>query len=80
MIGGATAPDWGTSRVHSFFALAGGRVRRRGLELVTRYLLPGFRRGNDSESRWGHPFSGSSKMGGACAGVKPSSDPAMPLA
>jgi len=26
----------GTSSVHSFFSLPGGRVRRRGLELVTR--------------------------------------------
>jgi hypothetical protein len=27
----------GTSVVHSFFSLLGGRVHRRGLELVTRY-------------------------------------------
>lgn len=32
-------------RMHSLFSLPGGRVRRRDLELVTRYLRPGFRRG-----------------------------------
>ena len=32
---------WRYLRVHSFFSLPGGRVRRRGLELVTRYLRPG---------------------------------------
>src|SRR6516225_183366 len=37
--------------VHSFFSLPGGRVRRRGLELLTRYLQPGFRRGNDRISQ-----------------------------
>ena len=42
---------WWYLRVHSFFSLPGGRVRRRGLELVTRYLQPGFRRGNDRISQ-----------------------------
>jgi hypothetical protein len=37
--------------VHSFFSLPDGRVRRRGLELVTRYLRPGLRRGNDRTSQ-----------------------------
>ena len=32
-------------RLHSLLSLPGGRVRRQGLELVTRYLQPGFRRG-----------------------------------
>jgi hypothetical protein len=32
--------------VHSFFSLLGGRVRRRGPELITRYLQPGVCRGN----------------------------------
>ena len=41
----------GTSRVHSFFSLPDGRVRRRGLELVTRYLRPGFRRGSERISQ-----------------------------
>ena len=35
----------GTSCVHSFGSLPGGRVRRRGLELVTRWLRPGCRGG-----------------------------------
>ncbi len=38
-------------RFHSFCSLPGGRVRRRGLELVTRYLRPGFQRGNDRTSQ-----------------------------
>jgi hypothetical protein len=42
---------WRYLRVHSFFSLPGGRVRRRGLQLVTRYLQPGFRRGNDRISQ-----------------------------
>src|SRR6516225_44595 len=42
---------WRYLRVHSFFSLPGGRVRRRGLELVTRYPQPGFRRGNDRISQ-----------------------------
>src|SRR5262249_8906201 len=41
----------GTSRVHSFFSLPGGRVHRRDLELLTRYLQPGFRRGSDRISQ-----------------------------
>jgi hypothetical protein len=38
---------WRYLRVHSFFSLPGGQVHRRGLELLARYLRPGFRRGND---------------------------------
>ena len=34
---------WRYLSVHSFFSLSGGRVRRRSLELVTRYLRPGCR-------------------------------------
>ena len=34
-------------RCHSLFSLPGGRVRRRGLELVSRYLLPGLCRGDE---------------------------------
>src|SRR5262249_54398982 len=41
----------GTSRVHSFCSLPGGRVRRRGRELVTRYLRPGSRGGDDRISQ-----------------------------
>ena len=33
-------------RLHSLFSLLGGRVRRRGLELMARYLRPGCCRGN----------------------------------
>jgi hypothetical protein len=32
---------WRYLSVHSFFSLPDGRVRRRDLELVTRYLRPG---------------------------------------
>jgi hypothetical protein len=42
---------WRYLRVHSFFSLPGGRVRRRGLELLTRYLQPGVHRGNDRISQ-----------------------------
>ena len=42
---------WRYLSVHSFFSLPGGRVRRRGLELVTRYLQPGSHRGNDRISQ-----------------------------
>ena len=38
-------------RLHSLFSLLGGRVRRQGLELVTRYLRPGCCRGNDRISQ-----------------------------
>ena len=38
-------------RLHSLGSLLGGRVRRRGLELVTRYLQPGFCRGSDRSSQ-----------------------------
>ena len=41
----------GTSVFHSLCSLLGGRVCRRGLELVTRYLRPGFQRGNDRTSQ-----------------------------
>ena len=42
-------------RIHSLVSLPGGRVRRQGLELVTRYLQPGFRRGANRvlPSSWG---------------------------
>ncbi len=42
-------------RLHSLFSLPGGRVRRQGLELVTRYLHPGIDRGDelDLPSSWG---------------------------
>ena len=42
---------WRYPRVHSFFSLLGGRVHRRGLELLSRYLQPGTRRGNDRISQ-----------------------------
>ena len=38
-------------RLHSLCSLLDGRVRRRGLELVTRYLRPGCCRGNDRISQ-----------------------------
>ncbi len=38
-------------RLHSLGSLLGGRVRRRGLELVTRYLQPGYCRGNGRSSQ-----------------------------
>jgi hypothetical protein len=41
----------GTSVLHSLCSLLGGRVCRQGLELVTRYLRPGFQRGNDRTSQ-----------------------------
>jgi hypothetical protein len=42
-------------RLHSLLSLPGGRVRRQGLELVTRYLRPGFCRGANRvlPSSWG---------------------------
>ena len=45
-------------RMHSLFSLPGGRVRRRGLELVTRYLQPGICRGANRvlPSSWGIPI------------------------
>ena len=45
-------------RFHSLCSLLDGRVRRRGLELVTRYLHPGICRGNelDLPSSWGTPI------------------------
>jgi hypothetical protein len=42
---------WRYRRVHSFFSLPGGRVRRRSLELLSRYLRPGIRSGNDRNSQ-----------------------------
>src|SRR6516162_5597890 len=42
---------WRYPRVHSFFSLPGGRVRRLGLELLTRYLQSGFCRENDRISQ-----------------------------
>ncbi len=41
----------GTSVFHSFFSLLDGRVRRQGLELITRYLQPGSHRGIDRISQ-----------------------------
>jgi len=38
-------------RVHSLLSLPDGQVRRRGLELVTRYLRPGCCRGDDRISQ-----------------------------
>ena len=45
-------------RMHSLLSLPGGRVRRQGLELVTRYLQPGIRRGANRvlPSSWGTPI------------------------
>jgi len=42
-------------RLHSLGSLLDGRVRHRGLELVTRYLQPGICRGSelDLPSSWG---------------------------
>ena len=42
-------------RLHSLLSLPGGRVHRQGLELVTRYLRPGIRRGANRvlPSSWG---------------------------
>jgi hypothetical protein len=42
---------WRYLRVHSFFSFPGGRVRCRRLESLSRYLQPGFRRGNDRISQ-----------------------------
>jgi len=46
---------WRYLRVHSFSSLPGGRVHRQGLELVTRYLQSGIRRGTNRvlPSSWG---------------------------
>src|SRR5262249_35550549 len=45
--------------VHSFVSLPGGRVRGRGLELVTRWLRPGYspRRRQDLPSSRGTPIA-----------------------
>jgi len=42
-------------RMHSLVSLPGGRVHRQGLELMTRYLQPGIRRGANRvlPSSWG---------------------------
>ena len=37
--------------MHSLRSLLDGRVRRQGLELLTRYLQPGYCRGNDRSSQ-----------------------------
>ncbi len=48
----ASSPSLGgTSDVHSLDSLLGGRVHRQGLELLTRYLRPGSRGGNDRTSQ-----------------------------
>src|SRR5262245_39937917 len=49
---------WRYLHVHSFGSLPDGRVRRRGLELVTRSLRPGLsrRRRQDLPSSWGTPI------------------------
>jgi hypothetical protein len=49
---------WRYLRVHSFFSLLGGRVRRRDLELASRYLRPGLslRKRQDLPSSWGTPL------------------------
>ncbi len=45
-------------RFHSLCSLLDGRVRRQGLELVTRYLRPGINRGANRvlPSSWGTPI------------------------
>ena len=50
-------PSLGGPRFHSFLSLLGGRVHRRGLELVTRYLQPGICREANRvlPSSWGTP-------------------------
>ena len=71
-------------RMHSFLSLPGGRVRRQGLELVTRYLQPGFRRGANRllPSSWGttivrlHMFQSDA---GRTACTRPCSAAAWPL-
>ena len=45
------AVDWRYLRVHSFFSLPGRRVRYRGLELLSRYLRPAFRGGDNRISQ-----------------------------
>ena len=39
---GKLSPPQAVPRLHSWFSLPDGRVRRRGLELVTQYARPGF--------------------------------------
>src|SRR5262245_59622312 len=48
---------WRYLSVHSFFSLPDGRVHHRGLELMTRYLRPGFslRKRQDLPSSWRTP-------------------------
>jgi hypothetical protein len=42
---------WRYLGLHSLFSLPDGRVHRQGLELVTRYLQPGFSRGEGRTSQ-----------------------------
>ena len=71
-------------RMHSLLSLPGGRVRRQGLELVTRCLRPGFRRGATRvlPSSWGttivrlHMFQSDA---GRTACTRPYSAAAWPL-
>ncbi len=71
-------------RMHSLLSLPGGRVRRQDLELVTRYLRPGIRRGANRvlPSSWGttivrlHMFQSDA---GRTACTRPSSTAAWPL-
>ena len=71
-------------QMHSLFSLPVGRVRRRGLELVTRYLQPGIRRGANRvlPSSWGttivrlHMFQSDA---GRTACTRPYSAAAWPL-
>ena len=70
--------------MHPLVSLPGGRVRRQGLELVTRYLQPGFRRGANRvlPSSWGttivrlHMFQSDA---GRTACTRPYSAAAWPL-
>ena len=71
-------------RMHSLLSLPGGRVRRQGLELVTRCLRPGIRRGANRvlPSSWGisivrlHMFQSDA---GRTACTRPYSAAAWPL-
>ncbi len=59
-------------RFHSLRSLPSGRVRRQGLELITRYLRPGCCRGNDRISQVpGHTDSFVTKCHGSPLGVSP---------
>ena len=77
-------PRLAVPRLHSLFSLLGGRVRRQSLELVTRYLRPGIRRGANRvlPSSWGttivrlHMFQSDA---GRTACTRPYSAAAWPL-